>query len=114
MARWQARLDRKEVLLGRIVDIGAELFAMSAVCTRADAMRRQDPATGADAVRLADAFCEQSRQRVAETFRRLGDSTERTDTRLARAVLDGRLRWLEDGVIDQSEGTGPWIASNKP
>ncbi|WP_454856415.1 acyl-CoA dehydrogenase family protein [Promicromonospora soli] len=114
MARWQARLDRKEVLLGRIVDIGAELFAMSAVCTRAEAMRRQDPAKGADAVRLADAFCEQSRERVAETFRRLGDSTERTDTRLARAVLDGRLRWLEDGVIDQSEGTGPWIASSRP
>jgi hypothetical protein len=112
MARWQARLDRKEVLLGRIVDIGAELFAMSAVCTRAEAMRREDPAKGADAVRLADAFCEQSRHRVAETFRRLGDSTDRTDTRLARAVMDGRLRWLEDGVIDQSEGTGPWIASD--
>jgi alkylation response protein AidB-like acyl-CoA dehydrogenase len=110
MARWQARLDRKQVLLGRIVDIGAELFAMSAVCTRADAMRRQDPTTGADAVRLADAFCEQSRQRVEETFRRLGDSTDRTDTRLARAVMDGRVRWLEDGVVDQSEGTGPWIA----
>jgi alkylation response protein AidB-like acyl-CoA dehydrogenase len=114
MARWQARLDRKEVLLGRIVDIGAELFAMSAVCTRAEAMRREDPAKGADAVRLADAFCEQSRHRVAETFRRLGDSTDRTDSRLARAVLDGRLRWLEDGVIDQSEGTGPWIAPTAP
>jgi alkylation response protein AidB-like acyl-CoA dehydrogenase len=114
MARYQARLDRKEVLLGRIVDIGAELFAMSAVCTRAEAMRREDPAKGADAVRLADAFCEQSRHRVAETFRRLGDSTDRTDSRLARAVLDGRLRWLEDGVIDQSEGTGPWIAPTAP
>jgi alkylation response protein AidB-like acyl-CoA dehydrogenase len=110
MARWQARLDRKQVLLGRIVDIGAELFAMSAVCTRADAMRRQDPTTGADAVRLADAFCEQSRERVEEIFRRLGDSTDRTDTHLARAVMDGRVRWLEDGVVDQSEGTGPWIA----
>jgi len=102
------------VLLGRIVDIGAELFAMSAVCTRAAAMRREDPAKGADAVRLADAFCEQSRLRVAELFRRLGDSTDRTDNLLARAVLDGRLRWLEDGVIDQSEGTGPWIASDTP
>lgn len=111
MARWQARLDRKQVLLGRIVDVGAELFAMSAVCIRAEAMRLEDPARGADAVRLADAFCEQSRERVTETFRRLGGSTDRTDTRLARAVLDGRVRWLEDGVIDQSEGTGPWISS---
>ncbi|GAB3170376.1 acyl-CoA dehydrogenase family protein [Myceligenerans halotolerans] len=108
MARWQARLDRKQVLLGHVVDIGAELFAMSAVCTRAEAMRRKD--SGAGAVRLADAYCEQARLRVAESFRGLRSSTARTDTRLARAVMDGRVRWLEDGIVDQSEGTGPWIA----
>ena len=32
MARWQGQLERKQGFLGRIVDIGAELFAMSAVC----------------------------------------------------------------------------------
>ncbi|OZB46905.1 MAG: acyl-CoA dehydrogenase, partial [Cellulomonas sp. 14-74-6] len=68
MARYQARLDRKQVLLGRIVDIGAELFAMSAVCTRAVAMHRADPTTGAGALRLADAFCRQSRDRVEQLF----------------------------------------------
>src|SRR5438034_752242 len=35
MARWQGRLERKQGFLGRIVDIGAELFAISAVCVRA-------------------------------------------------------------------------------
>jgi hypothetical protein len=25
-------------------------------------------------------------------------------------VLQGRYSWLEDGIVDQSEGTGPWIA----
>ncbi|MBE1878337.1 acyl-CoA dehydrogenase family protein [Myceligenerans pegani] len=111
MARWQVRLDRKQVLLGHIVDIGAELFAMSAACTRAEAMRREDADAGGDAVRLADAFCEQARLRVAASFRALTSSTTRSDTRLARAVMDGRVRWLEDGIVDQSEGTGPWIAS---
>ncbi len=114
MARHQARLDRQQVLLGRIVDIGAELFAMSAVCTRADAIRRADPSAGPDAVRLADAFCEQSRVRVDELFRGLNGGSGASDDRLARAVMDGRLRWLEDGVIDPSEGTGPWIASTAP
>jgi hypothetical protein len=114
MARYQARLDRRQVLLGRIVDIGAELFAMSAVCTRAEAMRRADPVAGAEAVRLADAFCEQSRVRVDELFRALGNARSTADTRLARAVMDGRLRWLEDGIVDPSEGTGPWIASRTP
>jgi hypothetical protein len=114
MARYQARLDRRQVLLGRIVDIGAELFAMSAVCARAEAMRRADPSTGAEAVRLADAFCEQSRRRVDELFRALGGARGTADARLARAVMDGRLRWLEDGIVDPSEGTGPWIASRTP
>ena len=35
MARWQGKLERKQGFLGRIVDIGAELYAMSAACTRA-------------------------------------------------------------------------------
>lgn len=114
LARYQARMDRKQVLLGRIVDIGAELFAMAAVCSRAVAMRRADPKTGADAVRLADAFCEQSRGRVDELFRNLDARSDRSDAALAKAVLSGRLRWVEDGIVDQSEGTGPWIASGDP
>ena len=114
MARWQAGLDRKQVLLGRIVDIGAELFAMSAVCARAESLRAQDPADGAAAVRLADVFCEQSRERVGELFRRLGSNTDRPDRALARAVMNGDARWLEHGVIDASEGTGPWISAPAP
>ncbi len=35
MARWQGKLERKQSFLGRVVDIGAELFAMSAsACAR--------------------------------------------------------------------------------
>ncbi len=114
MARHQARLDRQQVLLGRIVDIGAELFAMSAVCTRATAIRHEDPARGRDAVALADAFCAQSRVRVEELFRGLGGSTAASDDRLAATVMSGRLRWVEDGILDTSEGTGPWIAARTP
>ena len=111
MARWQTGLDQKQALLGRIVDIGAELFAMSAVCTRAQALRSQDPSVGASADGLADAFCQQSRARVDELFRELRHSTDTGDRALARAVLDGKVRWLERGVMDPSEGTGPWISA---
>jgi len=111
MARWQAGLDQKQVLLGRIVDIGAELFAMSAVCTRAEALRLQEPVTGAAAYQLAEAFCEQSRTRVDELFRQLRRNTDGRDRALAAAVMGGEDRWLERGVIDASEGTGPWISA---
>src|SRR5690606_36929031 len=39
MSRWQGKMETKQGFLGRIVDIGAELFAMSAACVRAELLR---------------------------------------------------------------------------
>jgi alkylation response protein AidB-like acyl-CoA dehydrogenase len=114
MGRWQAKMEYKQAFLGRIVDIGAELFAMAACCTRAEMIRTQNPERGAAAYELAAAFCEQSRIRVAELFDRLWTNTDDVDRALTDKVLAGDYTWLEDGVIDQSEGTGPWIAAWKP
>ncbi len=111
MARWQAALEQKQGFLGRVVDIGAELFAMSAVCVRAEASRVADPVEGAQAYELADAFCGQATLRVEALFQALWTNTDSTDVALARDVLSGRYTWLEDGILDQSEGTGPWIAN---
>jgi alkylation response protein AidB-like acyl-CoA dehydrogenase len=112
MARWQGRLERKQGFLGRIVDIGAELFAMSAACVRA----RMDAATGAEtdrgrvAFELADLFCAQARHRAEELFTQLWSNTDAADTALARHVLAGRYEWLEDGILDPSI-PGPSIAA---
>lgn len=103
MARWQAGLERRQGFLGRIVDIGAELFAMSATCVRAELV-------GESARELADVFCRQSRLRVARLFDSLWANTDAIDSQVAAATLDGRYAWLEAGVLDPSEGTGPWIA----
>lgn len=110
MARWQAGLEQKQGFLGRIVDIGAELFAMSAASLRAEAQRVADPAVGAQAYELADAFCQQATLRVEALFHALWANTDGIDKRLADNVLQGRYDWLEEGIVDQSEGTGPWIA----
>jgi alkylation response protein AidB-like acyl-CoA dehydrogenase len=114
MARWQAGLERRQGFLGRVVDIGAELFAMSAVCVRAEMQRGDDPAQGAAAYGLAEAFCQQSRLRVEKLFDALWNNTDDLDYRLAADVLKGRHAWLEEGVLDPSEGTGPWIAHWEP
>jgi alkylation response protein AidB-like acyl-CoA dehydrogenase len=114
MARWQAALEQKQGFLGRIVDIGAELFAMSAVCVRAEAQRVAGQAEGEQAYELADAFCQQATLRVETLFHALWTNTDSTDTALARDVLEGRHTWLEQGILDQSEGTGPWIAHWEP
>ena len=41
MARWQAKLEQKQSFLGRIVDIGAELFAISSTVVYADTLGRE-------------------------------------------------------------------------
>jgi alkylation response protein AidB-like acyl-CoA dehydrogenase len=107
MARWQAGLEKRQQFLGRIVDLGAELFAMAAVCVRA----QRD---GGAAVDLADAFCRQATLRVDGLFNALWANTDDIDARVARDTLAGRYSWLEAGVLDPSEGTGPWITEWSP
>lgn len=107
MARWQAKLEHRQVFLGRIVDIGAELFAMAATCSHAKHLEGQGRQ---EAGELADVFCRQSRLRIEQLFTNLWSNTDNADSRLAGRVLDGRYEWLEEGVLDQSDGTGPWIA----
>jgi alkylation response protein AidB-like acyl-CoA dehydrogenase len=115
MARWQGKLERKQGFLGRIVDIGAELFAMSAACVRAqmDAATGAGTERGAVAFELADLFCTQSRLRADELFGQLWTGTDAADTALARQVLAGRYEWLEDRIIDPSI-PGPQIAAAEP
>ena len=114
MARWQAKLEQKQGFLGRIVDIGAELFAMSAVCVRAEGQRASDQTLGRQAYELADTFCRQATLRVEALFHALWANTDSSDVQLAHDVLAGRFTWMEEGIIDPSEGTGPWIAHWEP
>lgn len=109
MARWQASLEQKQGFLGRIVDVGAELFAMAAACVRAEAQRAADPVIGKQAYELAELFCEQATLRVEGLFHGLWANTDSSDVQLTNDVLEGRYLWLENGILDQSEGTGPWI-----
>ncbi|MEU2392155.1 acyl-CoA dehydrogenase family protein [Streptomyces sp. NPDC007369] len=112
MSRWQGRMETKQGFLGRIVDIGAELFAMSAACVRAEHLRATGD-HGREAYQLADAFCRQSRIRVEELFGRLWSNTDDLDRKVVAGVLAGSYTWLEEGVLDPS-GDGVWIADAAP
>ncbi|WP_432247626.1 acyl-CoA dehydrogenase family protein [Streptomyces sanyensis] len=112
MSRWQGRMETKQGFLGRIVDIGAELFAMSAACVRAEHLRASGD-HGREAYQLADAFCRQARLRVEELFGRLWSNTDDLDRTVVRGVLSGTYTWLEEGIIDPS-GEGAWIADATP
>jgi hypothetical protein len=91
-------LEKKQALLFRCVDIGAELFAMSATCVRA----HRDAKSGemANAIELADLFCRDARRRVEQLFENVRSHDDPLAYRVARAVLDRGYDWLEEGIVD--------------
>lgn len=98
MVRFGPKLEHRQAVLGRIVDIGAELFVMTAVAIRAKRLALEEgPEKGA--ISLADLFCRQARRRVEASFEALFDNDDAATYRVARRMLDGELRWLEEGIV---------------
>ena len=82
MARWQAKLENKQTFLGRIVDIGAELFAISATVVYADTIGREQPERKDEAIELAQLFCSMAKRRADTLFGELWANDD--DARYAR------------------------------
>ncbi|MGF1472479.1 MAG: acyl-CoA dehydrogenase domain-containing protein [Rubrobacteraceae bacterium] len=104
MARFGPKLERKQMVLFRLVDIGAELFAMSAACTRAQWLLQKNPQDERP-VKMADLFCHSSRRRVNSLFAGLFHNDDSHIYKMAREVLDGEHTWLEAGIIGLEEGS---------
>ena len=100
MARFGPKLEREQVLLGRFVDIGTELFAMAATCSRAHAlMRGASPAKCAELTSLADYFCETARLRIGQYFHGLRHNADAKGYRLAQTILKEDVAVLSDGIV---------------
>jgi alkylation response protein AidB-like acyl-CoA dehydrogenase len=96
MVRFGPKLERKQMVLFRAVDIGAELFAMSAASSRAQMLAKQGQ-TGA--IALADAFCIEARERIRIHFDQLFGLDDPALYRLSQEVLRGEHAWLEQGIV---------------
>jgi hypothetical protein len=98
MATHGPKLERRQALLFRAVDIGADLFAMSAAVSRAEGMRRARSPEAKSAVELADVFCRMTRRRIANAFEAIRSNDDVKKYRTARRFLDGEHKWLERGI----------------
>jgi alkylation response protein AidB-like acyl-CoA dehydrogenase/3-hydroxyacyl-CoA dehydrogenase/enoyl-CoA hydratase/carnithine racemase len=85
------KLERQQLLLGRFVDIGTELFAITATCLRAERlMQGEEPGVNkAELLHLVDYFCRASRLRIEEKFRGVRRNADRASYRVAQQVLMG-------------------------
>ena len=96
MVRIGPRLERRQMVLFRAVDIGADLFAIAAACTRARMLDRQG---NDEAVELADLFCREARERIRANFRQFFGPHDKALYAVAKDVLEGEHAWLEQGIV---------------
>jgi hypothetical protein len=94
IVRHRQGLQRRQLVLGRLVDCGAELFAIGAVLARA-----ASPAVPAESIAVAELFCRQARRRIAALRRDLYNNDDVDNYRFARSLLDGRFAWLTDNIV---------------
>jgi hypothetical protein len=97
MVKFGPGLEKQQVVLGRFIDIGTELFAIAASCTHAQSLETDE------ARHLADYFCGISRLKIEALFRDVHDNRDSQGYRLAQQVLADKFNWLEDGILDAAK-----------
>ncbi|MFT6924451.1 MAG: alkylation response protein AidB-like acyl-CoA dehydrogenase [Psychromonas sp.] len=98
MGLYQDRLERKQNILGILMEIGTELFAMATTCSYAKHKMDDDPEDTTPKY-LADVFCLNAKRKIARLFDDLTDNDDKKRNKLAKSVLKGDLKWLEKGII---------------
>lgn len=106
MTRYGMGLEKRQSVLFRLVDVGAELFAIAATCIRAQTLLRANPGDTAP-IEMADLFCRGARRRIAQAFNSVRRNDDVTTYRVAQNVLAGHHRWLEDGLPETPPATAP-------
>jgi hypothetical protein len=96
MVRFGPKLERRQSVLFRAVDIGAELFAMTATCSHAQQLAK---AGNTSAIDLADTFCFEARERIEASFRELYGPLDKARYSVAQKTLEGAYAWLEEGIV---------------
>jgi alkylation response protein AidB-like acyl-CoA dehydrogenase len=100
MVRFGPKLERQQVLLGRFVDIGAELFAMAASCSRAQSLLAvSSEEEAADLLNLVDYFCRSARLRIDRAFHGIHHNADAAGYCVAQQILKRSLEPLESGIL---------------
>lgn len=92
MAKYKQKLELKQMLLGRLMEIGTDLFAIAATCSYAAALK--DPS----AIELADYFSVIAQRRINDRFHALDHNDDKITDDIAEKVLEKKYRWLENGI----------------
>lgn len=88
MLRHGPKLDKQQILLGRFVDIGTEIYATMATMAYVSARVRQDPSQAEELLPRADYFGELAALRMRRLFDEIRHHADKQGYRLAKALLE--------------------------
>lgn len=98
MVKFGPKLEKRQVLLGRIAEIGADLFAVAASCVHAQKLIRDgDPE--ASVLIVLDDVAAQAFARIDQNFREVKHNADGQGYALAQQVVAGEHTWLERGIL---------------
>jgi alkylation response protein AidB-like acyl-CoA dehydrogenase len=97
MMRYQAKLERKQMVLFRIVDIGTDLFAMAASISYAAMLAKKGQKNATD---LADVFCREARMRIDANFQNLFTDHDDAAYKLVMGILKGQYDWFKGDLVE--------------
>jgi alkylation response protein AidB-like acyl-CoA dehydrogenase len=97
MMRYQAKLERKQMVLFRIVDIGTDLFAMSAAISYATMLAKKGQKNALD---LADVFCREAKMRIDANFHNLFTDHDDAAYKLVSGILKGQFDWFKGDLVE--------------
>ncbi len=100
MLIYQQRLEAKQNILARFVDIGTDLFVISCVCSYAVRLAKQkEIPSSTSPIELADLFCRQAKPRITRNFQDVRRNDDKMLTAIAKKFLNGSYEWLENEII---------------
>lgn len=97
MAKHGPKLEYEQLLLGNFVDIGVDIIVMGCVLANAERISGEDP-TNTTAQELADLFCKNARQRIANNFRAVRGNHNRAFNKVGNHLMEGKFRWLAKDI----------------
>ena len=101
MGKYKEKLEFEQCILSNFVEIGVDLFAMSAALAFAEAKLAENPSDQTPQ-ELADLFCRNARVRIAQNFKAVGKNHNSVYDKVTETLMKGEFSWMynEDVYLD--------------
>ena len=102
MAKNGPALEKKQLTLGRLVDVGTELFAITATVLYADALvkRGDEQHPREELEQLVQSFVADAKARIATSFAGLAHNNDGRNYKLTQSILEGKHLYLRRGIVE--------------